>query len=116
MVTAGRQSIGVKALAQDIGIELSGPPVINSDASVAIGIGNHIGSDKVRHIEVTQLWLQDKVSREVFVLGNIKTYKNLADALTKGVAATAIQRHLDGVRVELRNDMHQIAPELEEEG
>jgi len=113
LVKAGSQSLGVKALAIDMGIEFVRPIELNSDASAAIGIGNRIGSGKVRHIEVTQLWLQDKVSQKIFVLNKVGTDDNLADALTKGVDAHAIQRHLEGVRVELRCDRHQLAPVID---
>ena len=34
-----------------------------TDASAAKGMAGRIGAGKVRHIEVSQLWLQDKVSR-----------------------------------------------------
>ena len=73
LVRAGSQSIRAKALAQDMGIVISGPSVLNSDASAAIGIGNRIGSGKVRHNEVTQLWLQDKVSQKVLVFNKVGT-------------------------------------------
>ena len=113
LVKAGSQSLGMLAIANDMGIEFETPIELNSDASAAIGISNRIGSGKVRHIEVTQLWLQDKVSQKVFVINKVGTDDNLADALTKGVDAAAIQKHLEGVRVELRCDRHHIAPELE---
>ena len=112
-VKAGSQSIGVKAIAHDMGIRLSGPTTLKSDAGAAIGIGNRIGSGKVRHIEVTQLWLQDKVTQKVFILEKVSTDDNLADALAKGVDATSIQARLEGIRVELRCDRHQLAPTLE---
>ena len=67
----------------------------------------------MRHIEVTQLWLQDKVSQKVFALEKVSTDDNLADALTKGVDAAAIQYHLEGVGIEVRQDRHALAPELE---
>ena len=113
LVKAGSQSLGMQAIASDMGIEFESPIELNSDASAAIGISNRIGSGKVRHIEVTQLWLQDKVSQKVFVLNKVGTDDNLADALTKGVDAAAIAYHLEGVRVELRRDRHRLAPELE---
>ena len=65
---AASVSIGVQSLANELGIHLQGPIEINSDASAAIGISNRVGSGKVRHIEVTQLWLQRKVSSKEVVL------------------------------------------------
>ena len=103
----------MQAIASDMGIEFETPIAPNSDASAAIGISNRIGSGKVRHIEVTQLWLQDKVSQKVFVLNKVGTHDNLADAFTKGVDTAAIQKHFEGVRVEPRCDRHHPAPDLE---
>ena len=72
-----------------------------------------IGLVQVRHIEVTQLWLQDKVSQKAFVLNKAGTDDNLADALAKDVDAAATQKHLEGVRVEPRYDRHHLARKLE---
>jgi translation elongation factor EF-4 len=43
---------------------VSGSIEIKSDASAAVGIANRIGVGKVRHIEVNQLRLQDKVHKK----------------------------------------------------
>ena len=64
---------------------------MKSDASAAIGIANRIGIGKVRHIEVNQLWLQDKVSKKEITI-KVPTEENLADALTKPVKAEVIRR------------------------
>ena len=71
---------------------MEGPTALTSNASAAIGVGNGIGSGKVEHVELTQLWLQDKVSHKVFVLNKVGTAENLAHALTKGVDATTCRR------------------------
>ena len=55
-------STGVQGLANERGIYLQGAIELNSDASAAIGISNHSGSEKVRHIELTQLRWQEKAS------------------------------------------------------
>ena len=49
----------------------------------------------------------------MIVLNKVGTDDNLADALTKGVDAAAVRRHLDEVQVELRNERHSLAPELD---
>ena len=98
----------------ELGVGLGNPIELNSDASAAIGISNRIGSGKVRHIEVTQLWLQEKVSSGHVLLNKVGTEENLADALTKGVDAATIATHVKGVAMELREDRHRLAPSLEE--
>ena len=104
-------ALGLQSVLKGFNIECS--MTFQSDASAAVAISNRRGHGKVRHIEVCQLWLQDKVSQKVFSINKVGTDDNLADALTKGVDATAIQKHLEGVRVELRCDRHQLAPTLE---
>ena len=40
---------------------------------------------------------------------------NLADALTKGVDAAIIAKHLSGVGVVIRTDRHHMAPKVDED-
>ena len=115
LVKAASVSLGLKALGEDMGLDFSEPIEIKSDATAAIGISNRVGAGKVRHIEDTQLWLQDKVSQKIITLEKVKSEDNLADALTKGVDAAAISKHLEGVGIELREDRHRLAPALENE-
>ena len=114
LVKAASVSLGIEALMQELGINLSNPIKLNSDASAAIGISNRIGSGKVRHIEVTQLWLQEKVLSGKIALNKVGTEENLADALTKGVDAATIATHVAGVGMELTSDRHRLAPSLDE--
>ena len=75
-------SIGVQAISRDLGRMSEAPIVIKSDASAAIGIASRIGIGKVRHIEVTQLWLQEKVASGTIVIEKVPSKANLADALS----------------------------------
>ena len=113
LVKAGSVGIGVSAIMSEMGIRFDKPIELNSDASAAIGISNRVGSGKIRHIEVTQLWLQDKVSSKVIVFNKVGTDDNLVDALTKGADANSIAKHVDGVSIELLQDRHALAPTLE---
>ncbi len=58
----------MKAMMEDMGI-LQRKITLKTDTSAAKGIARGRGLGKIRHIEVTQLWLQDKVSsKEIEVL------------------------------------------------
>ena len=59
MVKGGSVGIGVQAMLKEIGVNLQ--IVIKCDASVAVGIVMRRGLGKLRHIDLTQLWLQEKV-------------------------------------------------------
>ena len=107
--------MGIRSLAADMGITFECPIAIKSDASAAIGISSRVGIGKVRHIEVTQLWVQEKVANGEIVIEKVATEDNLADALTKAVDAQIIQKHVLGTGAEILRDRHPLAPKIDEE-
>ena len=86
---------------------------IRSDASAAIGIANRIGVGKVRHIEVNQLWLQDKVNTGEIEVMKVKGEGNLADALTKPLEGPGVKKHIALTRQELVEGRNVLTPEFE---
>ena len=66
-----------------------------TDASAAKAMAGRVGTGKVRHMEVTQLWLQDKVGRGEIRVKKVAGGENRADALTKYVGKEDIDRHLE---------------------
>jgi len=111
MVKGGSEALGMRALACDLGMSLS--IELCSDASAAIGIASRRGVGKVRHIEVSQLWLQQRVANGDIVLRKVDGVSNIADALTKYVGKDPIQQHMIGVGLELREGRHSIMPEID---
>ena len=97
LVKSGAQSLGMKAVLQDLGIHID--IVLKTDASAAKGIGSRKGLGKVRHLEVSQLWLQDKVARKDLEVEKVEGKKNRADALTKHVPREGLEQHLQVVEV-----------------
>ena len=103
-----QQPLSMKAMLQDLGI-----PVrlkLKTDASAAKGISMRKGLGKVRHIEVNQLWLQDKIRKGEIDLEKVDGKKNLADALTKPVEGTDLTTHILGTGLAFRTDRHDLAP------
>ena len=86
--------------------------VIKSDASAAKGIASRRGLGKVKHIELSQLWVQDKVARGDMIIHKVGTHDNLADAMTKHVGREMLERHIKGVNCEVRGDRHKEMPEM----
>ena len=99
-------------MAADLGVEFQQSIAIMSDASAAIGISNRIGVMKIRHIEVTQLWVQEKVANGEMVIIKVLTESNVADALTKAVDARTIETHVIGINAERLCDRHPLCPSL----
>ena len=61
IVRGGAQALGIRSLLADWGIQRR--IRIRTDASVAKSIASRRGVGKIRHIEVNQLWLQEKVNK-----------------------------------------------------
>ena len=110
MVRGAGQGMGLKAIMKDIGVIYQGPIQISADASAAIGIASRLGLGKDRHIEVNQLWLQEKIYVGEIVLKKIGTLENIADALTKPVNAETLRYHVEYSGGECRRDRHRLAP------
>ena len=107
--------MGIVSLCGDMGVTFEKPIEVKTDASAAIGIASRIGLGKIRHIEVSQLWLQEKVKSGKVIITKVDTSCNLADALTKGVDAAIIAKHLTGVGVVIRADRHKLAPKVDDD-
>ncbi len=113
MVKGASQAMGLKAIAEDIGAKFAGPIQINADASAAIGIGSRLGVGKVRHIEVNQLWIQEKVREGRIQLVKVDGIENLADALTKCVESDMLDKHIRGNGGEVIEGRHEVTPEVQ---
>ena len=61
LVKGASQGLGVKNMMNEYGVETK--VTVKTDASAAKGIASRRGSGKVRHIEVSQLWVQSKVAQ-----------------------------------------------------
>ena len=81
LVKGGAQSIGFKKMMEELGVKIG--VKLKTDASAAKGIATRRGMGKVRHIEVSQLWFQDKVAKGEIKVEKIDGVKNVADQLAK---------------------------------
>ena len=66
----------------------------------------------MRHIEVSQLWLQDKVLRNEIELVKIRTDQNPADSLTKYVDWEILDKHMRHVNTRYEAGRHSEMPVL----
>ena len=100
--------LGLRSMLQDFGIDMK--VRINTDASAAKGIACRRGLGKVRHIEVNQLWIQDRVANGDIEIRKINGKENIADILTKHVNAEDIRVHMHRARQTITSGRHSIAP------
>ena len=81
-----------------------------TDSTAAKGMTSWRGLGKVRHVEVNQLWIQDKVGNGEVDLKKVPGSDNLADAMTKHVEGEQIHKHLTGTGQYVVPGRHSIMP------
>ena len=74
-------ALGVQALLRDMGWDLQCN--VHSDATAAIGICRRKGLGKVRHLDCTDLWIQESARSGRFAIHKVDGKINPADILTK---------------------------------
>ena len=84
VVRGASEGCGMQSLAAELGVALK--VSIHADSSAAIGICRMTGIGKVRHLAVTQLWVQERLRAGSFTLHKVAGDSNPADILTKVVA------------------------------
>lgn len=60
-VRAGSHALGLRSMMNDLGVNEKRLR-IKTDASVAMSLPSRTGLGGIRHVEVNQLWLQEKVN------------------------------------------------------
>ena len=76
----------------DWGLSLRGR--VHVDSSAAIGVVGRRGNDKLRHVRVGSLWIQERVERGQLELHKVWGEWNPADLLTKSLARTKMERFM----------------------
>ena len=110
-VRAASNGLGVKSLLADLGV--TGKRLrVKTDASVAKSLAARRGLGGIRHIEVNQLWLQEKVNTGAIEVEKVKGETNRADVLTKFKDGTALQQQLDWTDQRVSFGRHLLAPKL----
>jgi hypothetical protein len=95
VVRGASEGCGLQSLAADLGIKLK--ISIHADSSAAIGICRRSGIGRVRHLAVSQLWVQERLRAGSFSLHKVAGDSNPADIFTKMVARALLDRHLDRI-------------------
>jgi hypothetical protein len=99
------QGLGLQSLARDLGFELK--IRVYSDATAALGMCRRRGLGKVRHLDVADLWAQEKVRSGIIELCKILGSENPADIMTKHVDRKLMDKML------LKINMHSMTGRAE---
>ena len=93
---AAQQAMGIESMAREQGVDLDAME-LQVDASAAVGILGRQGLGKVRHLDLSYLWLQAAVRGKQVVLRKVQSGDNIADIGTKVLDRDTTQRHMENL-------------------
>ena len=85
---------------------------IGMDASAAIGMAQRVGLNKVRHIEVDVLWVQEQMARRLLPIAKIPGPRNPSDLCTKNVPVALLEQYLGQINVHFAEGRAAVAQQL----
>ena len=89
MLDGAVATLGVEALLQDIGVEVSAR-TIYTDSTSALAISSGSGGWRTRHLRIKAGWLQEQLDAGIIMVKHCAGRIQLADLLTKALAAQRI--------------------------
>ena len=98
LVKATCESIGMASLLKDIG--RAAKIQVYADANAALGIVARKGSGRLRHIDTSILWVQQKELQKAVEFMKVHGVMNPADLMTKHLVTASMEEHMD--RLQLR--------------
>ena len=110
MVKGTGNALGTSGVLQDLGVKL--PITLYTDSSAAKGIASRRGLGKVRHIELSELWLQDQVARGKVEVRRIRGEDNFSDSLTKHSNQDRDEQTMRGTWQRIVSGRHSIMPNV----
>ena len=110
MVKGSSNALGIKGTLDDMGVGVS--ISVYTDSSAAKGIASRRGLGKVRHVELSELWLQDQVAKGRIRVHKVGGDENFADSFTKHSNSDRISQTLHGTNQKIVAGRHSIMPSV----
>ena len=90
LVKCSAELLGAKSMMRDFGVEKSG--IIYADSSAALAIAKRKGAGKLRHINISCLWIQERQGSKELELRKVLGTENPADLMTKHLARQSLDK------------------------
>ena len=110
-VRASAEGLGMITLLGDFGCK-NAKVRVGMDASAAIGMAQRTGLNKVRHVEVDVLWIQEQVARRMLPITKIPGPRNPSDLCTKNVSVALMEQYMEQLCTRFADGRAQVAQKL----
>ncbi len=100
----------MKALMADLGLEAG--VQVSTDSISAGSVASRRGAGTVGHIEVLELWVQDRIAKGDLEIRKVKGEENVADGLTKHVERAKMDYCMKECGCVRTSGRHELCPRL----
>jgi hypothetical protein len=111
VVKVSTEALGVSTLLEDFGMKDVAVRV-GIDANAAMGIVQRRGLNKLRHVELDVLWVQEQQARRLMPLRKVPGPQNPSDLMTKNVSQTQIDQYVHILNLKFVEGRAEIAQQL----
>ena len=111
LIKASAETLGLMTMLKELGFPTEKGQMWG-DASAALGIINRKGLGKIRHLEVSHLWIQGLAAERKLKYGKVAGSANPADMLTKSLEAIKRAEYLAQLNLHSTEGRASIAPML----
>ena len=108
IVKAAAMGLGMRGLMEDLGLSVE--VQVNTDSSAAKSITARKGAGRVRHIEVRELWVQERAAKAELKIVKVRGEDNVADGLTKHVDKQKMDQHMKACGIVRKSGRHELSP------
>ena len=108
LVKCSSELLCVRNMLRDFGVEIE--RVLYADSSVALAIAKRKGAGKLRHINISCLWIQEVQGTKQLELRKVLGTETPADMMTKHVNKELIEKYLKELRLESKEGRPESAP------
>ena len=105
--------MGMQSLFKDLGVDVE--VQINTDSSTGKSVASRRGAGKIRHLDIRELCIQERVARGDIMIEKVRGEDNVADGLTKHVDKQKMDQFMSECGFEKRSGRHELSPALGEE-
>ena len=110
VIRGSTEGLGLATMAADFGEKMD--VRVHVDANAAKGMVERRGLSRVRHIEVDNLWIQEKEARRMLPLSKVAGGENPADLMTKNVSIDLAKKHLQKMGIRFSDGRSESAANL----
>ena len=110
LIRTSSEVLGIISILKDLGRGARGQVV--GDASACLGTIRRQGRRKMRHLNTSYLWVQEKSANKELQFGKVPSLWNPADMMTKYITEQDIERHMKTINAEFHHGRTISAPKL----